>query len=117
MIRFQIVEREGADLYRTLLRAMRSGDLKTFYATKRGRKVHHANESYPGWMSWSHAGGVIHCEVVSPRRPGGEWQLFSAFIGRLAHRFAPLVHSVNIQFPGAVPLDGKPKRRKRRNRR
>lgn len=104
MIRFQIVERSGANLYRVLLGAMRSRTLRTFYLTRRGRKVSHANPSYSGWMNWSHSDGVITCEVISPRKPGSEWQLFSAFVGRLAHRFADLIHCVNIQFTESVPV-------------
>lgn len=50
MIRFQIVEREGVDLYRTLLQAMREGLLRTLHAKNRGRKVVHAR--YPGWGGW-----------------------------------------------------------------
>lgn len=103
MIRFQIVERSGANLYKVLCGAMRSGDLRTFYLTRRGRKVSHANPSYSGWMNWSHSDGVITCEVISPRKPGSEWQLFSAFVGRLAHRFAELIHCVNIQFADSIP--------------
>jgi hypothetical protein len=46
MIRFQIIERTGANLYKSLVGAMRDGDLRTFVATKRGRKVQHTNVTY-----------------------------------------------------------------------
>lgn len=36
MIRFQIVEREGAGLYKILVKAMRDGDLRTFIVRNRG---------------------------------------------------------------------------------
>jgi hypothetical protein len=98
MIRFQVVERGGADLYRVLRRAMRSKELRTFYLDRRGRRVSHANPSYTGWIHWMPSDGVINCEIVSPRDPGGEWRLFSAFVGRLADRFADLIHSINVQF-------------------
>lgn len=116
MIRFQIVERSGANLYRILRGAMRSKELRTFYLTMRGHRVCHTNPSYTGWMHWSHTDGVITCEVVSPRWPGGEWRLFSAFVGRLADRFADLIHSVNIQFNGPS-LKGPVKTRSKRVRR
>jgi hypothetical protein len=99
MIRFQVIERPGADLYKTLISAMRSGELRTFLVKKRGRKVQHTNVSYPGWMNWSAADGVINCEVISPRKPGREWQFFSAFMGRLADRFADRIIAINVQFP------------------
>lgn len=99
MIRFQIVEKEGADLHRTLLRAMRSGELRTFSAEKRGRKVVHKNPNIPGWMNWSSSEGILHCEVRSPRKPGSEWRLFSAFLGRLADRYADQILSLSVQFP------------------
>ena len=111
MIRFQIVERGGADLYRTLLRAMREGQLRTLQAKDRGRKVVHAR--YPGWIRWSHARGVITCKVVSPNNPGSEWQLFSAVLGRLADKYAESISGIQVQFP-TIPRTRKRKRRKRR---
>lgn len=102
MIRFQIIERTGAHLHRTLLDAMRSGELRTFEATRRGRRIQHKNISYPGWMNWADHGGMINCEVISPRKPGREWQFFSAFLGRLADRYAEHIVGINIQFPGVA---------------
>lgn len=103
MIRFQIIERPGANLHKTLVDAMRTGELRTFEATRRGRRIQHKNLSYPGWMNWSVMDGLIHCEVISPHKPGREWQLFSAFLGRLADRYADEIVSINIQFP-SLPL-------------
>lgn len=100
MIRFQIIERAGTNLHKTLVGAMRAGELRTFEATRRGRRVQHKNISYPGWMNWSAADGVINCEVISPHKPGREWQFFSAFLGRLADRYADRIIAINIQFPG-----------------
>jgi hypothetical protein len=101
MIRFQIIEAPGANLHKALVLAMRDGDLRTFVVKKRGRKVQHKNISYPGWMNWSAADGVIYCEVISPNKPGREWQLFSAFLGRLADRYADRIVAINVQFPSA----------------
>ncbi len=111
MIRFQIVEREGVDLYRTLLQAMREGELRTLHAKNRGQKVVHAR--YPGWIRWSHARGVITCKVISPNKPGSEWQLFSAVLGRLAHRYSDSIAGIQVQFP-ATSSTWKRKRRRRR---
>jgi hypothetical protein len=99
MIRFQIIERTGVNLYKTLVDAMRAGELRTFQATKRGRRIQHKNILYPGWMNWSVHDGMINCEVISPRKPGREWQFFSAFLGRLADRYADQIIGINIQFP------------------
>jgi hypothetical protein len=57
MIRFQIFELAGANLHKTLIDAMRTGELRTFEATRRGRRIQHKNLSYPGWMNWSVADG------------------------------------------------------------
>ena len=116
MIRFQIIERSGANLYKTLVAAMREGELRTFLVKKRGRKVQHTNESYPGWMNWSAADGVINCDVISPNKPGREWQLFSAFLGRLADRYAEQILAINIQFPLAEQRTRKLAKRRRRRR-
>jgi hypothetical protein len=102
MIRVQITERPGADLFATLRRAMRGGTLRTFSLERRGSRVVH--QRYPGWMNWSHTQGAITCEILSPRKREGEWQLLSSFVGRLADKFADRVESIHIQLtppPGA----------------
>ena len=96
MIRVEITEKPRRQLYRQLRDGMRSGALRTFTLERRGRRVVHAR--YPGWMNWSHDDGVITCEVLSPRKPGYEWQLLSAFVGRLADKFADQIESISIQF-------------------
>jgi hypothetical protein len=63
-------------------------------------------------MNWSVSEGIITCEVISPNKPGREWQLFSAFLGRLADRYADRIVAINIQFPGSVPFDAPPRRRR-----
>ena len=115
MIRFQIIERAGANLHKTLVDAMRKGELRTFEATRRGRRIQHKNLSYPGWMNWSVSDGLISCEVISPRKPGREWQFFSAFLGRLADRYADRIVAINVQFPNSTPpVDRTSGRRTRR---
>jgi hypothetical protein len=116
MIRFQIIERAGANLHKTLVDAMRAGELRTFEATRRGRRIQHKNLSYPGWMNWSVADGVINCEVISPRKPGREWQLFSAFLGRLADRYADRILAINVQFPDSMLRPGRAAGTKKRRR-
>ena len=117
MIRFQIIERAGANLHRALVDAMRAGELRTFEATRRGRRIQHKNLSYPGWMNWSVHDGMINCEVISPYKPGREWQFFSAFLGRLADRYAEHIVAINIQFPGAAAESGRSVKKRRPVRR
>jgi hypothetical protein len=112
MIRFQIIERPGAELQKTLVDAMRTGELRTFVALKRGRKIEHASK--PGWMNWTSRDGVLQCEVISPQKPGLEWQLFSAFLGRLADRYADRIVAINIQFAEGIAASARPKRRRKR---
>jgi hypothetical protein len=114
MIRFQIIERFGANLHKTLVDAMRAGELRTFEATRRGRRIQHKNLSYPGWMNWTVHDGLINCEVISPHKPGREWQFFSAFLGRLADRYAEDILAINIQFPGAMAQASRAAVKKRR---
>ena len=117
MIRFQIIERTGANLQKTLVDAMRAGELRTFEATRRGRRIQHKNILYPGWMNWSVHDGMINCEVVSPYKPGREWQFFSAFLGRLADRYADQIVGINIQFPAATAESRRTMVKKRRRKR
>lgn len=117
MIRFQIIERTGANLQKTLVDAMRAGELRTFEATRRGQRIQHKNILYPGWMNWSVHDGMINCEVVSPYKPGREWQFFSAFLGRLADRYADQIVGINIQFPAATAESRRTTVKKRRRKR
>ena len=110
MIRMQIVERPGTKLFNVLKRAMRSGDLRTFSLEKRGTKVVH--NRYPGFMSWTHAEGIIACEVRYAKKEAEEWQLLSAVVGRLAHRFPAFVESINIQLTAPVVVPVKKRRRR-----
>lgn len=99
MIRLQIIEKNlESKLHKKLKEAMISGELKTFTVQKRGKKVTHTNKNYPGWMNWYSSSGVINCEILSPQKPGEEWKLLGAFVGRLADKYSKEVHSINIQF-------------------
>jgi len=106
MIRLQIIERPGSNLFQVLKRAMRQGDLRTFSLQRRGRQVVH--ERYPGWINWSYGKGVISCEILGPKKMGNEWQILSALAGRLAQRYAERVEAIHVQL--AAPE----KRRRRR---
>ncbi len=82
MITVQIVEHPDTNLHKLLLKAMRSGDLRTFSAQNRGKKITHM--TYAGVINWHRDGHVITCLVKNPRNPKVEWQLMHAFLGRLA---------------------------------
>jgi len=117
MIRFQIIERTGANLHKTLVDATRAGCALSRQLGA-GRRIQHKNMLYPGWMNWSVVDGVINCEVISPRKPGRQWQFFSAFLGRLADRYADRIVAINVQFPISTAQAGRAtKVRKRRTRR
>jgi hypothetical protein len=118
MIRMQIVERPGADLFKALKRAIRSKDLRTFALEKHGTRVVHVRS--PGVMNWVASPGVIACEIrpAARRGPkteeGKEWQFLSNLVGRLADRYPALVESINIQLEAPPPPP--PARKKRRRR-
>jgi len=99
MIRLEIVERKGAKLYKRLIDAMRSGDLRTFTVADRGKKVTHVR--HPGLMRWSESDGVI---TGTLRGAKGEnaWRLLGAFLGRIADKYADRVESIGIRFAQAA---------------
>ena len=115
MIRFQVMERDQAHLYQTLVKAMREGELRTFRVENRGRRVVHVR--YPGRITWTHSQGVIDGTVVSPKKQGNEWQIFSALVGRLAQRYADSISGIIVQFPEEAPQPVRRGRRKRARRR
>ena len=101
MIRLEIVERKGAKLYKRLIDAMRSGDLRTFTVADRGKKVTHVR--HPGLMRWSESDGVI---TGTLRGAKGEnaWRLLGAFLGRIADKYADRVESIGIRFVETVKV-------------
>ena len=117
MIRLQIVARPGVKLFNDIKRAIRTKDLRTFALERRGSRVVHVRA--PGFMSWEPTeGGLIACEIRTPRDENQEWQLLEKVVGRLAARFPGSVESVNIQLeaPPAEPVRKRraPARRKQR---
>jgi len=114
MIRLEIVERKGAKLYKRLIEAMRSGDLRTFAVADRGRKVTHVR--HPGLMRWKESGGVI---TGTLRGAKGEnaWQLLGAFLGRLAHKYADRVERIEIRFVETLRVKAPARRPAKRARR
>ena len=109
MIRMQIVERPGMDLYRVLKRAIRSKDLRTFSLERHGDRVVH--NRYPGYMKWTAVDGAIACEIRASVAEE-EWQLLSAVVGMLARRFPSEAESIHVQL--IAPPPEPPKRRRRR---
>jgi len=114
MIRLQIVARPGVKLFNLIKRAIRSKDLRTFALERRGTRVVHVRA--PGFMTWEPTeGGLIACQIRSPKDDNQEWQLLEKVVGRIAARFPSVVESVNIQLD--LPPEEPPKRRKGSKRR
>ena len=61
MIRFQIIERTGANLQKTLVDAMRAGELRTFEATRRGRRIQ---------QMWSARSHLVQSPALQYRKAG-----------------------------------------------
>jgi hypothetical protein len=115
MIRLQIVARPGVKLFNDIKRAIRTKDLRTFALERRGSRVVHVRA--PGFMNWEPtAGGLIACEIRTPKDENQEWQLLEKVVGRLAARFPASVESVSIQLE-APPAEPVRKRRKARKQR
>lgn len=111
MIRLQIVARPGVKLFNDIKRAIRSKDLRTFALERRGSRVVHVRA--PGFMTWEPTeGGLIACEIRTPKDENQEWQLLEKVVGRLAARFPGSVEGVNIQLE-APPAEPAGKRRKK----
>ncbi len=110
MIRMQIVERPGMELYRVIKRAIRSKDLRTFSLERHGARVVH--NRYPGFMKWTPAEGAIACEIRAPET-NDEWQLLSAVVGMLARRFPTEAESIHVQLIAPPPAPVKKRRRRK----
>ena len=111
MIRLEIVERKGAKLYKRLIEAMRTGDLRTFQVAERGKKVTHVR--HPGMMRWKESDGVI-AGTLRGAKGESAWRLLGAFLGRLADKYADRVESISIRFVETVQVKRPARRAARR---
>ena len=111
MIRMQIVERPGMELFRVLKRAIRTKDLRTFTLERHGTRVVH--NRYPGYMKWTDAAGAIACEIRAAEADE-EWQLLSAVVGMLARRFPTQAESIHVQLIAPAPAPVKRRRRRKK---
>jgi hypothetical protein len=121
MVYLQIVGRDGSNLQSELRTAIAEGRITSFeVAQVRGgvklRHVRYLGEIKLDQMRSPTAPGPLIVTVICKDR-SKEWQLLSAFIGRLADHFKDEISSINIQLE---PNDGVPKRavaKKKRARR
>lgn len=96
-VRVTVTARPGENLKRTLLQAVREGQLRTFEAYDRGGKLRHKQRAtHPGYIKLEWRAPELLAEVRS--REGDESQLLGSFVSRLHARFGERIESVTLRF-------------------
>jgi hypothetical protein len=91
------------NLQRTIVKAVRAGELRTFEAFDRGRKLRHKQRAtHPGYIKLEWRAPDLLADVRA--RDGEESQLLGSFVSRLHARFGDQIASVTLRFgsPGAA---------------
>lgn len=113
MIHVQIISRGAADVQAELRAAIEEQRMTTFEieGLRGGLRLRH--KRFAGEVRFRRDGrGGPELVSVRSRRPNEEWQLLSAFIGRLSDRFRDRIAGINIQLEPDEP----PKKATRRKK-
>jgi hypothetical protein len=113
VIHLQIISRNSADVQAELREAIEEQRMTTFEieGLRGGLRLRH--KRFAGEVRFRRD-GPTGPELVSvrSRQSNEEWQLLSAFIGRLTDRFRGQIAAINIQLEADEPA--KPARKRRR---
>jgi hypothetical protein len=94
-VRVVVTARPGENLKQTLLAAVRAGDLRTFEAYERGRKLRHKQRAtHPGYIKLDWRAPDLVAEVRGEEAS----QLLGSFVSRLHARFGDRIESVTMRF-------------------
>ena len=95
-VRVTVTARGPGNLKRTIVEAIRSGELRTFEAYDRGGKLRHKQRAtHPGYIKLDWRAPELVAEV---RGRGEESQLLGSFVSRLHARFGDRIESVTLRF-------------------
>lgn len=97
VVQVVVTARGRAHLQRAIVGAVRAGELKTFEAYDRGRKLRHKRRAtHPGTITLAWEAPVLRAQVRDPK--GRESQLLGSFVSRLHARFGEHIDSVTLRF-------------------
>jgi hypothetical protein len=112
MVHVQIVGRNGPNLQAELRTAIAEERIRSFEVTQVRGGLRLRHKRYPGELRLEQTPGPL-LVTVRCRPPSQEWQLLSAFIGRLADHFKDEISGINIQLE---PNEAEPKKRRPRKK-
>lgn len=108
MYHLQIISRDTADVQAEVREAIETERIKSFEIDRirGGLRIRH--KKFKGDVQFTRTSGPLLVTVRSPNADS-EWQLLTAFIGRLVYHFADAINGINIQI-AAEPSKPKKKR-------
>lgn len=97
MLHVQITTQKGTNIQALIREAIADGSIKSFEVkrVKGGLRIIH--KRYQGQILLTKTRGPILATVIVKNRDK-EWQIFEAFLGRLAYHFKNEILGINIQF-------------------
>jgi hypothetical protein len=117
MVHLQIIARGDQDVVQELRDAIAQERIRSFEVTRVRGGVRLGHKAHPGELRLSRTeGGGPLLVTVRSRPESKEWQLLSAFIGRLADHFKDQISSINIQLEPSEVAPKKPKKKRSKQR-
>lgn len=112
MYHLQIISRDAMDVQAAVREAIETERIKSFEIDRirGGLRIRH--KKFKGDVQFARTPGPTLVTVRSPN-PDNEWQLLTAFIGRLVYHFGDAITGINLQVGGGPPPKS-PKRRARK---
>ncbi len=97
MVHLQLISRAGEDLRAVIREAIEEGHIKSFEIARirGGLRIQH--KKFQGEIRFEPTDGPL-LVTVRCRDRTKEWQLLSAFLGRVADHFKDEVIAINMQF-------------------
>ena len=113
MVHLQIVGRTGSNMTTEIRTAIAEQRIRSFEITQVRGGVRLKHKRHPGEIRLQQSEGDGPLLVTVRCRPvNQEWQLLSAFIGRLTDHFKDQISSINIQLESNEPVAAPKKKRR-----
>ena len=96
MIHVQLVSRNRDDLHSLIKTAITGGQIRSFQIDRVHGGLQISHKKYLGIIKLQRTSGPLVATIQCKNRKK-EWQIFEAFVGRIADHFTAEIAAINIQ--------------------
>jgi hypothetical protein len=96
VIHVQLVRRNRDDLQSLIRIAIKDGQIRSFQIDRVQGGFQISHKKYLGIIKFQRTSGPL-LATIQCKNPKKEWQIFEAFVGRIADHFTDEIAAINIQ--------------------